>query len=54
MLIALAPTALTLDIGGKTTTSLKRGEVAFIGRGQAHQAQNASGKPLELIVVAIK
>jgi beta-alanine degradation protein BauB len=54
VLIALAPTALTLDIGGKTTTSLKRGEVAFIGRGQAHQAQNASGKPLELIVVAIK
>jgi beta-alanine degradation protein BauB len=54
VLIALAPTALTLDVGGKTLTSLKRGEVAFIGRGQAHQAQNASGKPQELVVVAIK
>jgi beta-alanine degradation protein BauB len=54
VLIALAPTALTLDVGGKTITSLKRGEVAFIGRGQAHQAQNASGKPQELVVVAIK
>ena len=54
VLVALAPTTLTLDVGGKTITSLKRGEVAFIGRGQAHQAQNASGKPQELIVIAIK
>jgi quercetin dioxygenase-like cupin family protein len=54
VLIALAPVALSLEIGGKTTTTLKRGEVAFIGRGQAHQAQNVSGKPQELVVVAIK
>jgi beta-alanine degradation protein BauB len=54
VLIALAPAALSLEIGGKTTTALKRGEVAFIGRGQAHQAQNVSGKPQELVVVAIK
>ena len=54
VLIATAPAALSLEIGGKTTTSMKRGDVAFIGRGQAHQAQNVSGKPQELIVVAIK
>jgi beta-alanine degradation protein BauB len=54
VLIALAPATISLEIGGKTTTTLKRGDVAFIGRGQAHQAQNVSGKPQELVVVAIK
>jgi quercetin dioxygenase-like cupin family protein len=54
LLIALAPTAISLEIGGKTTTAWKRGDVAFIGRGQAHQAQNISGKPQEMVVVAIK
>jgi len=54
VLIALAPTALSLEIGGKTTTTWKRGDVAFIGRGEKHQAQNVSGKPQEMVVVAIK
>ena len=54
VLIALAPTAISLEVGGKTTTAWKRGDVAFIGRGQAHQAQNVSGKPQDMVVVAIK
>jgi quercetin dioxygenase-like cupin family protein len=54
VLIALAPTTMSIEVGGKTTTSLKRGDVVFIGRGQKHQAQNTSGKPQELVVVAIK
>ena len=54
MLIALAPTTMSVEIGGKTTTTWKRGDVAFIGRGQKHQAQNTSGKPQEMVVVAIK
>ena len=54
VLIALAPTAISLEVGGKTTTTWKRGDVAFIGRGQKHQAQNVSGKPQEMVVVAIK
>ena len=54
VLIALAPTTMSVEIGGKTTTTLKRGDVVFIGRGQKHQAQNTSGKPQELVVVAIK
>ena len=54
VLIALAPTTISLEVGGKTTTAWKRGDVAFIGRGQAHQAQNVSGKPQEMIVVVIK
>jgi quercetin dioxygenase-like cupin family protein len=54
VLIALAPTTLSLEQGGKTTTTWKRGDVAFIGRGQAHQAQNVSGKTQEMVIVAIK
>ena len=54
VLIALAPTTMSLEIGGKTTTTWKRGDVAFIGRGQKHQAQNTSGKPQEMVVDAIK
>jgi quercetin dioxygenase-like cupin family protein len=54
VLIALGPTEISLENGGKTTTTWKRGDVAFIGRGQAHQAQNLSGKPQDMIIVAIK
>ena len=54
LLIALGPTGLSVEIGGRTKTSWKRGDVLFIGRGQPHQAQNTSGKPQDMIVVAIK
>ena len=54
VLIALGPTGLSVDIGGKTTSTWKRGDVLFIGRGQPHQAQNTSGKPQDMLVVVIK
>jgi len=54
VLIATGPAALSVEIGGKTTTTWKRGDVVFIGRGQPHQAQNTSGKPQQLAVVVIK
>jgi quercetin dioxygenase-like cupin family protein len=54
VLIAPGPVSLSVEIGGKTTTTWKRGDVLFIGRGQPHQAQNTSGKPQDMIVVAIK
>ncbi len=54
VLIALAPTTLSLEIGGKTTTTWKRGDTAFIGRGTPHQAQNTGAKTAEMIAVAIK
>ena len=54
VLIALAPTTMSVEIDGKTKTTWQRGDVAFIGRGQKHQAQNTSGKPQEMVVVAIK
>jgi mannose-6-phosphate isomerase-like protein (cupin superfamily) len=54
LLIAPGPATMLVDSGGKTTTTLKKGDVLFIGRGVAHQAQNVSGTPQDLIVVAIK
>ncbi len=54
VVIALAPTTVSIEVGGKTTTTMKRGDAIFIGRGQPHQAQNVSGKPQEIVIVAIK
>jgi beta-alanine degradation protein BauB len=54
VVIAPGPTTLLLEVGGKSRTAWKRGDVAFIGRGQAHRSENTSGKPQEMIVVAIK
>jgi quercetin dioxygenase-like cupin family protein len=54
IVIAPGPATFSIEIGGKTTTAWKRGDVMFIGRGQPHQAQNTTGKPVDLILVAIK
>jgi quercetin dioxygenase-like cupin family protein len=54
VLIATGPTGISVEVGGKTKSTWKRGDVLFIGRGQPHQAQNTSGKPQEMIVVVIK
>jgi beta-alanine degradation protein BauB len=54
VVIALAPGTMSLEVGGKTTTTWKRGDVAFIGRGQPHQAQNTTGQPTDFVIVAIK
>jgi quercetin dioxygenase-like cupin family protein len=54
VLIAPGPVSLSVEIGGKTTTTFKRGDVLFIGRGVPHQAQTTSGKPQDMIVVAVK
>ena len=54
VVIALAPSTFSIEVGGKTTTTWKRGDALFIGRGQPHQAQSTSGKPQDFIIVAIK
>jgi quercetin dioxygenase-like cupin family protein len=55
VVIALAPTQMSLSIDGKPAkTTWKRGDVAFIGRGVPHESKNTSGKPQDLILVAIK
>jgi quercetin dioxygenase-like cupin family protein len=46
--------AMSVTVEGKTTTKWKRGDVLFIGRGMKHESKNSSGKPLDLIVVAVK
>jgi quercetin dioxygenase-like cupin family protein len=54
VVIALAPSTFSIEVGGKTTTTWKRGDAVFIGRGQPHQAQSISGKPQDFVIVAIK
>jgi len=55
VIIALAPIAMSLSIDGKAAkTTWAKGDVAFIGRGVAHESKNTGGKPAEFAIVAIK
>ena len=54
VVIALAPSTFSIEVEGKTTTTWKRGDAVFIGRGQPHQAQSTSGKTQDFIIVGIK
>ena len=55
VVVALGPGALSLSIDGKPAkTSWARGDVQFIGRGVAHEAKNTGGKPVDMMIVAIK
>ena len=55
IVIALGPSQMSLAIDGKPAkTTWQRGEAVFIGRGVAHQAKNAGGKPADFVIVAIK
>jgi quercetin dioxygenase-like cupin family protein len=56
VVIALAPsTTMSLAIDGKPAkTTWKRGDAQFIGRGVAHESKNTGGKPIDMMIVAIK
>jgi len=54
VVIALAPTDISLNVEGKTKTHWKTGDAAFIGRGQKHESKNTAGKPVDVFIVAIK
>jgi oxalate decarboxylase/phosphoglucose isomerase-like protein (cupin superfamily) len=55
VVIALGPSQMSLSIDGKPAkTTWARGDVSFVGRGIAHQAKNAGGKPVDMVIVAIK
>jgi quercetin dioxygenase-like cupin family protein len=55
VIIALAPTQMTLSIDGKPAkTTWAKGDVQFIGRGVAHESKNTGTKPTEFAIVAIK
>ena len=55
VVIALGPSQMSLAIDGKPAkTTWARGDVQFVGRGVAHQAKNTGGKPVDMVIVAIK
>ena len=55
VVISLAPAQISVAIDGKPAkTTWARGDVQFIGRGTGHESHNTGGKPVDLIVVAIK
>ena len=55
VVIALASTPMSLSIDGKPAkTNWARGDVEFVGRGVKHEAKNTGGKPVDMIIVAIK
>ena len=46
---------MSLSIDGKPAkTTWARGDVQFIGRGVAHESKNTGGKPVEMVIIAIK
>ncbi len=46
--------AMSVNVEGKAKTTWKRGDALFIGRGMKHESKNSSGKPLDVIVIAVK
>jgi beta-alanine degradation protein BauB len=55
VVIALGSGQMSLAIDGKPAkTTWTRGEAVFVERGVPHEAKNASGKPVDFIIVAIK
>lgn len=55
VVIALGAAQMSLAIAGKPArTTWARGDFEFIGRGVAHESKNTGGKPVDMIIVAIK
>ena len=55
VITALQPGQVSLSIDGKPAkTTWARGDVQFIGRGTGHETNNTGGKPVDLVIVAIK
>jgi quercetin dioxygenase-like cupin family protein len=55
VVIALGSGQVSLSLDGKPArTNWARGDAEFIGRGVKHEAKNTGGKPLDMILIAIK
>lgn len=55
IVIALSPVKMSLAIDGTPAkTDWARGDVQFIGRGVSHESKNASGKPLDFVIIGVK
>lgn len=55
VVITLGSGSVAVSVDGKPAkTTWERGDVLFIGRGVAHESKNTGGKPLDMILVAVK
>jgi quercetin dioxygenase-like cupin family protein len=55
VVIATMPGTMSLMIDGKPAkTTWAKGDAVFIPRGVGHEAKNTSGKPQDMVIVAIK
>jgi hypothetical protein len=55
VVISLDAAQMSLSLDGKPAkTKWARGDVQFIGRGVAHEAKNAGGKPVDFVIISIK
>lgn len=55
VVISLSNAQLSLSIDGKPAkTAWARGDAQFIGRGVPHESKNTGGKPLDMVIVAIR
>jgi hypothetical protein len=55
VVVALGASQMSLAVAGQPAkTSWARGDAQFIGRGVAHEAKNTGGKPVDMVIVAIK
>ena len=55
VVIALGAAQIALSIDGKPAkTTWARGDVQFIGRGVPHESKNTGGKPVDMVIVAIR
>lgn len=55
IVIALGPGDLMLAVEGQPTVNKwKRGDFHFIGHGMKHEAKNGTGKPVDVVIIALK
>ena len=55
VVVALGSADMTLAVEGRPIVKRwQRGDVQFIGRGVKHESKNGSGKPVDVVIVALK
>jgi quercetin dioxygenase-like cupin family protein len=54
VLVPVTPGVVELVIGDRTITSIRPGEVQFVGRDVMHSLKNTGQQPFELIAIAVK
>lgn len=55
VVISLGPASVSIALDGKIVkTTWQRGDTQFIGRGVAHETKNTGGKPVDMLLVAVK